>query len=341
MSSLLSTDSQGAPLGQRKQYKIVEINDAGNAPSGSRRAQSPTRRISTEVKTSQYTWWTFVTVFLYLTFQKTANLYFLLVGIFQIIPSVSPTDGVPLQFSPLVIVIVIDAIFAGYEDYKRHMANDLAISAKTRVFNLQLREFEEVDWRELKVGDFVVANHEILPADIMILAVIPAEGSRSGGNMGLCYVETKNLDGETNLKLREAPQPTRNMFTNEDEAGNEGTPLALKNMLLRDSKLRNTSYMYGLEANTGTDSKIMMSSGDEFSIKVSSIDEMTNKRVIVVVIILVAMSLTGAIEDIIWISGLNLPTYLKLGSWDDSFMEAFVYLFATLASMGCTCPSHW
>ncbi|KAE8994097.1 hypothetical protein PF010_g16798 [Phytophthora fragariae] len=325
MSSLLSTDSQGAPLGQRKQYKIVEINDAGNAPSGSRRAQSPTRRISTEVKTSQYTWWTFVTVFLYLTFQKTANLYFLLVGIFQIIPSVSPTDGVPLQFSPLVIVIVIDAIFAGYEDYKRHMANDLAISAKTRVFNLQLREFEEVDWRELKVGDFVVANHEILPADIMILAVIPAEGSRSGGNMGLCYVETKNLDGETNLKLREAPQPTRNMFTNEDEAG----------------KLRNTSYMYGLEANTGTDSKIMMSSGDEFSIKVSSIDEMTNKRVIVVVIILVAMSLTGAIEDIIWISGLNLPTYLKLGSWDDSFMEAFVYLFATLASMGCTCPSHW
>ncbi|KAE9309144.1 Phospholipid-transporting ATPase 3 [Phytophthora fragariae] len=373
MSSLLSTDSQGAPLGQRKQYKIVKINDAANAPK-----REPTGAeadaeegeeffVSNEVKTSQYTWWSFVPVFLYLTFQKTANLYFLLIGIFQIIPSVSPTDGVPLQFIPLAIVIVIDAIFAGYEDYKRHMADDLANSAKTRVFNRQLREFEEVEWREVKVGDFVkVANHEILPADIMILAVIPAEGARSGGNMGLCYVETKNLDGETNLKLREAPQPTRNMFTNEDEAGyiiqgyveselpngdintysgtlyleenpnggsNEGIPLALKNMLLRGSKLRNTSYVYGLVVNTGIDSKIMMSSGDEFPVKVSSIDEMTNRQVIVVVVILVAMSLAGAIGDRIWMNGLNLPTYLELGSWDDSFMEAFVYFFATLASM--------
>ncbi|KAE9220880.1 hypothetical protein PF004_g13197 [Phytophthora fragariae] len=151
MSGLLSTDPQGAPLGQRKH---------------------------------------FVPVFLYLTFQKTANLYFLLVGIFQIITSVSPTDGVPPQLIPLAIVIVIDAIVAGYEDYKRHMADDLTNSAKTRVFNRQLREFEEVEWRELKVGDFVkVANHDILPADIMILAVIPAEGARCGGNMGLWYVE--------------------------------------------------------------------------------------------------------------------------------------------------------
>ncbi|KAG6615533.1 P-type ATPase (P-ATPase) Superfamily [Phytophthora cinnamomi] len=378
MSSLMSVDSQGAPIGQRKQYKIVKINDGGNAPKrepvapdggdGAEAAEDGEEFfVSNEVKTSQYTWWSFVPVFLYLTFQKTANLYFLLIGIFQMIPSVSPTDGVPLQFIPLVIVIIIDAIFAGYEDYKRHMADDLANSAKTRVFNRQLREFEEVEWREVKVGDFIkVANHEILPADIMILAVIPAEGARSGGNMGLCYVETKNLDGETNLKLREAPQPTRNMFMNEDEAGyiiqgyveselpngdintysgtifleenpnganNEGIPLSLKNMLLRGSKLRNTSYVYGLVVNTGIDSKIMMSSGDEFPVKVSSIDEMTNRQVIVVVVILVVMSLIGAIGDRIWMNGLYLPTYLELGSWDDSFMEMFVYFFATLASM--------
>lgn len=377
MSSLMSVDSQGVPVGQRKQYKIVKINDGGNAPKREP-AQTPNGEegadgeeeeffASNEVKTSQYTWWSFVPVFLYLTFQKTANLYFLLIGIFQIIPSVSPTEGVPLQFIPLAIVIVIDAIFAGYEDYKRHVADDLANSAKTRVFNRQLREFEEVEWRELKVGDFIkVANHEILPADIMILAVIPAEGARTGGNMGLCYVETKNLDGETNLKLREAPQPTRNVFMNEEEAGyiiqgyveselpngdinqysgtlfleenpngggNEGVPLTLKNMLLRGSKLRNTSYVYGLVVNTGVDSKIMMSSGDEFPVKVSSIDEMTNKQVIVVVVILVLMSLIGAIGYRLWIDQLVIPQYLHLDSTDDSFIVVFVYFFATLASM--------
>ncbi|KAG7391972.1 hypothetical protein PHYPSEUDO_002678 [Phytophthora pseudosyringae] len=378
MSSLLSVDSQGAPVGPRKQYKIVKINDGNNAPKrepvvptgdeGGEGAEDGEEFFaSNEVKTSQYTWWSFVPVFLYLTFQKTANLYFLLIGIFQIIPSVSPTDGVPLQFIPLAIVIIIDAIFAGYEDYKRHMADDLANSAKTRVFNRQLREFEDVEWRELKVGDFVkVANHEILPADIMIMAVIPAEGARSGGNMGLCYVETKNLDGETNLKLREATQPTRNMFMNEEDAGYliqgyveselpngdintysgtmyleenpnggnaEGVPLALKNMLLRGSKLRNTSYVYGLVVNTGIDTKIMMSSGDEFPVKVSSIDEMTNRQVIVVVVILVLMSFVGAVGDRVRMDGFVVPTYLQLDGWDDTFIETFVYFFTTLASM--------
>ncbi|KAG7400914.1 hypothetical protein PHYBOEH_003825 [Phytophthora boehmeriae] len=372
MSSLMSVDSQGVPAGQRKKYKIVKINDGGNAPKPEPLGEEDVNPegeewfVSNEVTTSQYTWWSFVPVFLYLTFQKTANLYFLLIGIFQLIPSVSPTDGVPLQFIPLAIVIIIDALFAGYEDYKRHMADDLANSAKTRVFNRQLREFEEVEWREVKVGDFIkVANHEILPADIMILAVIPAEGARSGGNMGLCYVETKNLDGETNLKLREAPQPTRNMFMNEEEAGyimqgyveselpngdinqfsgtlfleenpsgnDEGIPLTLKNMLLRGSKLRNTSFVYGLVVNTGVDSKIMMSSGDEFPVKVSSIDEMTNKQVIVVVIILVLMSLIGAIGYRLWIDSRVLPSYLDMDDVEDSIIETFVYFFTTLASM--------
>ncbi|RLN88329.1 hypothetical protein BBJ28_00012448 [Nothophytophthora sp. Chile5] len=379
MSSMLSVDSQGVPLGQRKKYKIVKINDGGNFPGltgvtapvsvENDTPDEPNEEdffVSNEVTTSQYTWWSFVPVFLYLTFQKTANLYFLLIGIFQLIPQVSPTDGVPLQFIPLAIVTIIDAFFAGYEDYKRHVADDLANSAKTRVFNRQLREFEEVEWRELKVGDFVkITNHEILPADVVILAVVPAEGARSGGNTGLCYVETKNLDGETNLKLREATQPTRNMFMNEEDAGyiiqgyveselpngdinhysgtmyleenpngaDEGIPLTLKNMLLRGSKLRNTSFAYGLVVNTGVDSKIMMSSGDEFPVKVSSIDEMTNKQVIIVVILLVVMSLIGAVGDRLWMNNLVLPPYLSLSSIDDTFIETFVYFFTTLASM--------
>ncbi|KAL7680373.1 putative P-type ATPase, HAD-like superfamily [Plasmopara halstedii] len=372
MSSLMSTDSQGMPSGSQKRYKIIKLNDGSNAPKREVSEDDENEHeedgeeffVSNEVTTSQYTWWSFVPVFLYLTFQKTANLYFLLIGIFQIIPSMSPTNGVPLQFMPLAIVIIIDAIFAGYEDHKRHKADDLANSAKTRVFNRQLCEFEQVEWRELKVGDFIkVANHEILPADIMILAVIPAEGSRSGGNMGVCYVETKNLDGETNLKLREAPSLTRNMFMNENEAGyilqgyveselpngdintysgtlyvdenpnGEGVPLTLKNMLLRGSKLRNTSFVYGMVVNTGIDTKIMMSSGDEFPVKISSIDEMTNRQVIVVVVILILMSLIGAIGDRIWMEDLILPLYLHLEDYDDSLIETFVYFFTTLASM--------
>lgn len=384
-SSVYSVESH-VVRGKTK-HKIVKINPDGHRRTALNAAEDTESGepyfSSNEVKTSQYSWWSFVPVFLYLTFQKTANLYFLVIGIFQMIPDISPTDGVPLQFLPLAIVTIIDAVFAGYEDYKRHIADDRANSAPTQVFNRELREFEDVQWRDVQVGDFVkIANHETIPADVLILAVVPAEGTRSGGNTGVCYVETKNLDGETNLKLREAPRATRRMFEAEEDAGevlqgclesempngdinrysgtlyieeNEsitagrsslkqvsgdmdeegriGIPITLKNMLLRGSKLRNTSFVYGLVVNTGVDSKIMMSSGDEFPVKLSSIDEMTNKQVIMVVILLVAMSLFGAIGDHKWLGNRPLPSEVDPDDIPRNIIGTFVYFFTTLASM--------
>lgn len=366
-SSLFSTDSAAlAAESQGGNYRVVRINGGGAHlelpvdPTTGEKVEPV--YASNEIKTSQYTWWSFVPVFLYLTFQKTANIYFLLIGIFQMIPDISPTDGVPLQFVPLAIVTIIDAFFAGFEDYKRHVADDQANSASTLVFNRELREFEEVLWRDIRVGDFLkVRNRETLPADLLILSVVPAEGARSGGNTGICYVETKNLDGETNLKLREAPQATRSMFANEEDAGDvlqgyveselpngdinrysgnlyleaqaddTGIPLGLKNVLLRGSRLRNTSFAYGVVVNTGVDTKIMMSSGDEFPVKISSIDEMTNRQVGIVVVLLVIMSLIGAIGYHIWMDNLVLPFTLDISN--DGLIENFVYFFTTLASM--------
>ncbi|DBA05055.1 TPA: hypothetical protein N0F65_000743 [Lagenidium giganteum] len=357
--------SQDTVAGDRKsKYKTVSINGGAPPVIDGEPATEPEVFVSNEVRTSQYSWWSFVPVFLYLTFQKIANLYFLMIGIFQMIPDVSPTNGVPLQFLPLSIVTIIDAVFAGYEDYKRHVADDQANSAKTQRFNRELREFEEEEWRDVKVGDFLcVKNHETIPVDLLILSVVPADGSRSdGGNTGVCYVETKNLDGETNLKLREAPVATRHMFDQVEEAGDalsgyleselpnsdinrysgtlyvEGDPVgvsvSLKNMLLRGSKLRNTSCVYGLVVNTGIDTKIMMSSGDEFPVKLSSIDEMTNNQVCIVVFLLIVMSITGAVADKIWMNNYTLPAEIQNSDLQNrSFIGVFVYYFTTFASM--------
>jgi len=47
----------------------------------------------------------------------------------------------------------------------------------------------------VKVGNIVkVNNDEFIPADLVVL--------NSSGAKGVFYVETKGLDGETNLKLR-------------------------------------------------------------------------------------------------------------------------------------------
>lgn len=47
----------------------------------------------------------------------------------------------------------------------------------------------------MRVGEILkVTQDEFFPADMVILS--------SSGNKGVSYVETKNLDGETNLKLK-------------------------------------------------------------------------------------------------------------------------------------------
>lgn len=64
-------------------------------------------------------------------------------------------------------------------------------------------------WQNLKVGDFVVLrNDDAVPADIVVLS--------SSEPDGLCYVETQNLDGETNLKIKRSLQATNEIKTPED-----------------------------------------------------------------------------------------------------------------------------
>ena len=57
--------------------------------------------------------------------------------------------------------------------------------------------FKKDLWKNVQVGDFVrIYNDDPIPADIVILSTSDPDGA--------CYVETKNLDGETNLKVRQA-----------------------------------------------------------------------------------------------------------------------------------------
>lgn len=64
-------------------------------------------------------------------------------------------------------------------------------------------------WEDVQVGDFVyLRNNDAVPADLVVLSTSEPDG--------LCYVETQNLDGETNLKIKHSLQATNEIRSPED-----------------------------------------------------------------------------------------------------------------------------
>lgn len=61
------------------------------------------------------------------------------------------------------------------------------------MFDDLLNQFTSVKWSDIKVGSIIKFTKDLeAPADIMILF--------SSNKSGFVYVDTMNLDGETNLK---------------------------------------------------------------------------------------------------------------------------------------------
>ncbi len=125
------------------------------------------------------------------------------------------------------------------------------------------------------MGDIVkVENKDPFPADIIMFS--------SSEQHGLCYVETSNLDGETNLKIKKSKTETNTYDSEErlselkaqvqcelpnnrlynfeaviemDDVGR--VPLDPDQLLLCGSSLRNTKWIIGTVAYTGHETKLM------------------------------------------------------------------------------------
>jgi phospholipid-translocating ATPase len=62
-------------------------------------------------------------------------------------------------------------------------------------------EWTTTRWKNIMVGDFVLLrNNEVIPADVAIISTSEMDN--------MCFIETKSMDGETNLKIRRAPDET-------------------------------------------------------------------------------------------------------------------------------------
>eukprot|EP01028_Stygiella_incarcerata_P000387 TRINITY_DN1044_c0_g1_i2.p1 TRINITY_DN1044_c0_g1~~TRINITY_DN1044_c0_g1_i2.p1 ORF type:complete len:1227 (-),score=333.71 TRINITY_DN1044_c0_g1_i2:190-3870(-) len=153
---------------------------------------------SNYIRTTKYTILTFLPLNLWEQFHRLSNVYFLVSMIVALIPGVSPIFPIT-SILPLVFVLTVGAIKDAVEDHGRYKADRAANSVPMYV--LRGGVLEQVRTQDVTSGDIVfVEKGQVFPADLLLLS--------SSGREGQCYVETSNLDGETNLKLRQAAHVT-------------------------------------------------------------------------------------------------------------------------------------
>ncbi|RVE71677.1 hypothetical protein OJAV_G00054380 [Oryzias javanicus] len=265
------------------------------------------------IKTSKYNIFTFLPVNLFEQFQRVANAYFVILLILQLIPEISSLSWFTTVV-PLVLVLVITAVKDATDDYFRHKSDQQVNNRKSQV--LIRGSLQKEKWMNVRVGDIIkLENNQFVAADILLLC--------SSEPYGLCYVETAELDGETNLKVRQALSVTSDLgdvsklldFDGEvicEPPNNKldkftgtlnwrGNKYSLDNekMLLRGCILRNTEWCFGMVIFAGLQTKLMQNCG-KTKFKRTSVDKLMNTLVLWIFAFLICMGVIMAIGNTVW-----------------------------------------
>ncbi|XP_026007253.1 phospholipid-transporting ATPase VD isoform X2 [Astatotilapia calliptera] len=273
---------------------------------------------SNAISTTKYTFLTFIPMNLFEQFHRAANLYFLFLTLLNWVPVVEAFQK-EITMIPLLVVLIIIAIKDALEDFRRYLFDKKVNNNVVRVFCGTQQSYVDQCWKNVQVGDFVhLSCNEIIPADMLLLY--------SSDPHGVCYIETANLDGETNLKQRQVVSDfplqgeefTPESFHSRIECENPNNDLSRfrgymehsngvrvglhsGNLLLRSCTIRNTETVVGIVVYAGHETKAMMNnSGPRY--KRSKLEKHLNTDILWCVVLLFVMCLTAAIGHGLWMN---------------------------------------
>ena len=170
-------------------------------------------------------------------------------------------------------------------------------------------------------------EHEQFPVDLLLIGSKNLESNDlhniNDEELGICYIESKNLDGETNIKFKQAPFQIADKFRKEEdyymldgllectapceqldvfggryyencEDKSNFLIIDKKSLLLRGCSLKQTFCCYGIALYIGHDTK-MLKNYPLINQKKAMIDSKINKQIIILIIIQLTFSIIGAV----------------------------------------------
>uniref|UniRef100_A0A2K5P1N5 Phospholipid-transporting ATPase n=1 Tax=Cercocebus atys TaxID=9531 RepID=A0A2K5P1N5_CERAT len=305
------------------------------------------------IKTYKYNVLTFIPMNLFEQFKRAANLYFLVLLILQAIPQIS-TLAWYTTLVPLLLVLGVTAIKDLVDDVARHKM-DKEINNRTCEV-IKDGRFKVAKWKDIQVGDVIrLKKNDFVPADILLLS--------SSEPNSLCYVETAELDGETNLKFKMSLEITDQYLQREDTLAtfdgfveceepnnrldkftgtlfwrNTSFPLDADKILLRGCVIRNTDFCHGLVIFAGADTKIMKNSG-KTRFKRTKIDYLMNYMVYTIFVVLSLLSAGLAIGHAYWEAQVgNYSWYLYDGKDDTPSYRGFLNFWGYIIVLNTMVP---
>jgi phospholipid-translocating P-type ATPase (flippase) len=209
----------------------------------------------------------------------------------------------------------------------------------------------------------MVSQDEQIAADILLI--------KSSFDNGICYIDTMNLDGETNLKEKIIHSAFKNI-SEEDVLNLKGFIIcdkpndnlekwessltllnynydkiicSLKQLVLKGCVIKNTEYIIGIVVYTGHDTKIMKNTKTP-TVKISNVMRMMNSLLYSVFIFQICLCILFALGYLIWQNYLG-NKFWYLSYYDDNevkislsanFFDFFIKILTYLVSYSHLIP---
>lgn len=251
--------------------------------------------------------------------------------------------------------MLVTSIKEGVEDFERAKSDQFENNRKVKIvtFNQDGSTTETIKRsQDIAPGDIIKLEGQTqVPADMLLLL------TSNYGDGNKCYIETANIDGETNLKVREAPPLLLENFPELIEKGvltpelasgsiefeppnknihkfignlrldkaKETIPLGAENILLRSAIFSNTDWGYGVVIYAGKETKIQMNNRHAPS-KMSRLEQNLNMAIIIIICAQVVLVVFSVIS--IYIMGFNdknkLPYVYPPGDSSESILPLWI-----------------